>query len=529
MDPDPEPYGESDHRAPGPVAHDLVPGRWLDTGLLALLALLVAAPGLGSPPLLVFDESYYVVDAYAALGRGVGVGWSVHPPLGTWLVAAGAAVVDGPVGWRLASLVTGVLTVALLHRLAARLLPATTTGRLLAAAAAVLLTADGSWLVLSRTGMLDGPLTTFVVAAVAASVAAGASPTRAVRNRWLVAAGIAVGAATAVKWSGALVGPVVLVVLVLLADEEDIGRRVRTGASSALLAGLVAVGAYAAVWVPLTLADAPPVEECLPEMAPCAATGGLRGVLEHHASMVRYHTAIRAVDVGESSPAVWPLMQSPIGFFRPGCNLLSDPAEGRELPTGVERECERYPGPEADTIRYVGNPVVWIGFLVLLPFVAVGARRRDLVAATALAGWGLQWLPWLAATRVSYLWYMAPLVPFAALGVVAGARRVPAGPIVPTIVLGGIGAATGSLLALVSAPLGVAGAIIGWAAAPFVAGRGSDEDGLGAGSGALALTATLVAAAVVAAVLMRPLWVVTSDPVIDGGAAGAPVVGDADA
>lgn len=489
------------------------PGSWLDTAAVAAIAVAVAAPALGSPPLLVFDESYYVVDAVQHLDQGVADGFQAHPPLGTWLVAAGLTVVDGPVGWRLSALVAGVLAVALLHRLAARLLPGTLVGRLLAVAAALLLVTDGSWLVMARTGMLDGPLTTLVVAAVAAAVAAAATDGGR-RWGWVAAAGAAVGAATAVKWSGALAGPVVAVVLLCIgtATSTPLRSRLRTAGPALLAAATVAVVVYGATWTPWALARGDvPLADCPAEAAPCPETGGVGGLVDVHRSLLRYHQQLRPVDVGETPPAVWPLMQRAFGFFRPGCNVISDPVVG----TGdVEPVCDGPLGPDEDVIRYLGNPVVWIGFLAVLPLVSWGARRGDPVALVALAGWGLQWLPWLATPRTAFIWSMAPAIPFAALGLVAVARRLPRGDVVRPVLAGAVGAGIGLVVDVVL-PAPVGAAVVGWALAPaLVAGRTGDDPPPSAGRNdarSVVVAAVLVLVAGVAAVVMRPVWVVDPD------------------
>ncbi len=493
------------------------PGSWLDTALVAAVALVVAAPALGSPPLLVFDETYYVVDALQHLDQGVADGFQAHPPLGTWLVAAGVAAVDGPVGWRLAALVAGVLAVALLHRLAARLLPTTRVGRVLAVVAALLLVTDGSWLVMARTGMLDGPLTTLVVAAVAAAAAAATTSGRR-RWWWVVAAGAAVGAATAVKWSGALAGPVVAVVLVCVgaATATSLRQRLRAAAPAIVAAATVAVLVYGATWTPwaLTRGDVP-LADCPTEAAPCPDTGGVGGVVDVHRSLVRYHRQLRPVDVGETPPAGWPLMQRAFGFFRPGCNVVSDPFRGAG---DLEPDCDGPLGPDEDVIRYLGNPVVWIGFLAVLPLVSRGARRGDPVALVALAGWGLQWLPWLASPRTSFIWSMAPLIPFAALGLVAAARRLPRGDVVGPVLAGAAGAALGLLVDLVlPAPIGAA--VVGWAVAPALVpdrpaarpGRHERPPGAPEDTAQVLVAGVLLVAAAVTAVVMRPVWVVDPD------------------
>ena len=76
----------------------------------------------------------------------------VHPPLAKWLMALGIRAFDfTPAGWRVAPLIAGTLSVALLYLLARRL-PASI---LAASLAAGLLVFDFLHFVMSRTAMLD--------------------------------------------------------------------------------------------------------------------------------------------------------------------------------------------------------------------------------------------------------------------------------------------------------------------------------------------------------------------------------------
>src|SRR5690606_24136035 len=93
--------------------------------------------GLGHPGELVFDETYYVKDAWSlwhlgyesqwpsdadeqwAAGRTNGwtgiASFAVHPPLGKWLIGLGLALArpEDPASWRIATALTGIALVAL--------------------------------------------------------------------------------------------------------------------------------------------------------------------------------------------------------------------------------------------------------------------------------------------------------------------------------------------------------------------------------------------------------------------------------
>ena len=130
---------------------------------------------LSIPRSIVFDETYYVKDAFGILRYGVehnlvggntdamvahgqtnifsgGGEFVVHPPIGKVLIAAGEGLFGlNPFGWRFAVAFVGSLSVLLLARIARRL----TRSTLLGCVAGLLLAVDGLEFVMSRTALLD--------------------------------------------------------------------------------------------------------------------------------------------------------------------------------------------------------------------------------------------------------------------------------------------------------------------------------------------------------------------------------------
>ena len=133
----------------GPVDHVLPRAvrirGWIATGVVGVIAALLRLIGLGHPKTLMFDEIYYVKDAYALWHLGYEGNWAnnsdaafasgdfsglsteaayvVHPQLGKWLIGAGMEVF-GPsssFGWRVMPAIAGILTAILLTRLTMRL------------------------------------------------------------------------------------------------------------------------------------------------------------------------------------------------------------------------------------------------------------------------------------------------------------------------------------------------------------------------------------------------------------------------
>lgn len=156
---------------------------------------------LGSPHDLVFDESWYVKDAWAMLQTGAERQWPdpdagkgllnfgegrariseafvngdvntflpqpetifTHPPLGKWLIAIGMKLFGGayPFAWRFTAALAGTIAILLVARVALMLFHNVT----IATTAAIFMALDGQAITLSRTAILDGFLMVFVLGA----------------------------------------------------------------------------------------------------------------------------------------------------------------------------------------------------------------------------------------------------------------------------------------------------------------------------------------------------------------------------
>jgi 4-amino-4-deoxy-L-arabinose transferase-like glycosyltransferase len=165
----------------------------------------------------VFDEVYYVRDAWTLWNLGYESEWAddsdfvggptsafttgpsfiAHPPLGKWLIGAGMALFgpDNAFGWRFATAIAGIAVVLLTMLIARRLF----RSRFAAALAGLIVALDGVAITMSRTALLDGILAAFILAAFLAVLRHLDTPGG---GGWLLLAGVLLGAATAVKWSG---------------------------------------------------------------------------------------------------------------------------------------------------------------------------------------------------------------------------------------------------------------------------------------------------------------------------------------
>ncbi|MDD9208095.1 phospholipid carrier-dependent glycosyltransferase [Georgenia sp. 10Sc9-8] len=436
---------------------------WVGPLLVTALAAVLRLVNLEHPGHLVFDETYYVKQAYSLLVLGYEGRWAddvdpafaagdtsglstdpdyvVHPQVGKWMIAIGLRLLgaDDATGWRISAALTGTLAVLLLSRVAVRLF----RSPLLGSVAGLLLAVDGMHLTASRISLLDGFLTFWVLvgfwavlrdressrAHLAREAAAEPAGTGGLRGRlgpgagprwWLVAAGVALGLATGVKWSG-LYAVAVLGILVLCWDtaaRRTVGAR-RWVAGGVLRGGVPAFvalvptaavtylagwfswfatpGAYLRTWA----ADQRAAGEVIQPGVPDA----LASWWEYHRRMFDFHTGLASEHSYEAHPAGWLVQWRPTSFYWP-----EDPPQD----CGAERCVE--------AITSLGNPVLW--WLAAAALLVVGwtaVRRRDWRSWAILAGYGAMYVPWFAYTeRTIFTFYAVAFTPYVVLALTYG-------------------------------------------------------------------------------------------------------------
>ena len=429
---------------------------WLAPTLITLLAAVLRIVGLGHPHTIVFDETYYVKDAWSLWVQGYEGSWRtganemfakgdtsaledtasfvVHPPLGKWLIALGIAAF-GPgssFGWRISTAVIGTLTVLVVYLLAKALTRSVTV----ASIAGLLMAVDGLGIVLSRIGLLDGILTFFIMLGILflvydrrqtmprledrASHERGDDPTlwgRVFwRRPWVLAAGVALGAATSVKWSG---GYVLAAAGIYLVVTDALARRragvalwptdavIRQGLASFVLLVPVAAAVYVASWSGWFL----------------TAGGYDRQITDNVlTSWFKYHSDILAFHVGltsshpYASPAwQWPLLIRPTAFW----------VGGQDAPCFGTDHC-------IGTITSIPNPLIWYlgvaaAVYLLVRFVRGLVLRAPMPWSYAipLVGLAATYLPWLAfPERTIFQFYTVVMAPFLILALALALRDI---------------------------------------------------------------------------------------------------------
>lgn len=442
---------------------------WILTGVIALVAAIARLFRLSHPHELIFDETYYVKEAFSFLRQGFEGAWAenindafisgdysglsateaeyvVHPPLGKWIMALGQAVFgsEAGLGWRFSTAVIGVLAVVLVVRIALRMF----RSPLLAGLAGLAIALDGMGIVMSRTGILDNILAFFILAGfwaivrdrehsrsrLAHAVAHGyldaeGSPQdvwgpRLFYRPWLIVAGLLLGMSTGVKWSGIYAIAVfgLLVALWGLLARRAVGARLFVGAG-VFREGLpafvqlvpVAGVTYVACWLSWFINPkswgrdwAATTDEPLPiSWAPDAVNSWLH----YHSQMWDFHNGLETPHTYQSKPWVWIVQGRPVSFYWKGTEEMADSCAGSDC---------------VQAITSVGNIAVWwIGLLALVSVIVVGIRRRDWRAGAIAAGYVATYLPWfMYAHRTIFQFYAIALLPFVAFALAWAAGAV---------------------------------------------------------------------------------------------------------
>ncbi len=437
---------------------------WVPLVLVTVLGGVLRFVGLASPHAVVFDETYYLKDAYSLLLHGTEQQWPsgadegfvsgavpdvqdqpsfvVHPPLGKWLIAVGLWLFgpEDPFGWRFSAAVVGTLSIALIWWAGWLLFRSVS----LATIAGLLTALDGLHLVESRLALLDIFLMFFLLLAFVLALLDRDDGRRRLAARlggsplgpwlgvrwWRIAAGAACGAAAAVKWN-ALFSIAALGILVVLWDMN--ARRVAgvrhwfTGAVlkdgpwgflTVIGTGLVTYVLMWSGWLATSGGYDRTWAELNPGQGPQWLPPALRSLWEYHVAAYSFHTGLDSHHTYMAGPATWPFMLRPTSYY------YESPGAGTDGCT-VDA-CSQ-------AILNVGNPAVWwVGILAVLLGVWLWAGRRDWRFGALVGVCAAGYLPWfLYPERTMFFFYALSYFPAVALliagavGVLTGRLAVP--------------------------------------------------------------------------------------------------------
>lgn len=405
---------------------------WVGTLLATALGGLLRFGNLANPKALVFDETYYVKDAWTLGQTGAERVWPegynpsfeagdysgflaegayvVHPPIGKWVIYLGMQLfgADSSFGWRFSVALLGTLAIPLLI-LIARLLLKSNRFAVLAGA---FLAIEGQSIVMSRTAVLDGVLTFFVLLGFlffvldqqswakrfAAGVVIGFRP-------YLMLTSIALGLAAGTKWSG-LYFLAIFGFFTVLSDSmhrSKLGTNpwlsIPQGAINALIMLPTAVMVYVLGWLGWILGN--------DGWGRTFAPTWWGSLWEYHLNAYRFHTGLNKDHPYSSNALEWLLSLRPTAFYfdQPEtCGALSD--------------C-------TVAITAIPNPAIWIaGLLAMIWALYRFVAKFDLTAGVISLGFLAGWAPWLVyLSRTTFQFYSVVFVPFLILALCFALQR----------------------------------------------------------------------------------------------------------
>jgi len=400
-------------------------GAWAVIALAAVLRLWQ----LGYPAKLVFDETYYVKDAWTLWNTGSEKAWPgdanvafeagsvngflpdasfvVHPPLGKWLIGFGMWLfgAENSFSWRIMVAVLGILAVALAMLIARMLFKS----RSWALVVGFLFAIDGHAIVLARTALLDNILMFFAL--LAFYFLLRDQQHRDIYNvtwnrKWLVLCGLALGAAMAVKWSGiyfALVFGLYVVVSEALARRASekpnwIKNSVSQSGITFLLMAPIAAATYIASWLGWILSSSGYDRD--------SESNWFSSLIRYHQDAYAFHIGLRTPHSYASHPLSWLWELRPTSFFYEGLSLGQD---GCTDASGC-----------SSAITALGNPIIWWPAATALFFVLVWyLRTREREAGLIMLGLAAGYLPWLLyMNRTVFQFYSIAFLPWMILALV---------------------------------------------------------------------------------------------------------------
>lgn len=401
---------------------------WMIIALAAFLRLW----NLGYPKKLVFDETYYVKDAWTLWNTGAEKSWPenanaafeagnvntyltdpsfvVHPPLGKWIMGLGMWLF-GPsnsYSWRISVALLSIAAVGLIM-LIAKILFQT---QIWALAAGFLFAIDGHAIVLGRTGLLDSTLMFFALLAFYfllrhLQTRTLGRPTW--RQPWLLAAGLTLGAATAVKWSGLYFLAAFGLYVVISDAIERRKLEISWLAPSAIQAVIsfvimvpTAIAVYVASWTGWLLTGSGYGRDT--DSNPFVA------LWKYHVDAYNFHINLHTPHSYASNPLTWLFGIRPTSFFY---ESLSNGQGGCTAPEGC-----------SSAITALGNPFIWLPaaasiFLLTYLFISRKSRVGGLILLGIVGGY----LPWLAyLNRTVFQFYAIAFLPWMILALVYALR-----------------------------------------------------------------------------------------------------------
>ncbi|MFT4186282.1 MAG: phospholipid carrier-dependent glycosyltransferase [Micrococcaceae bacterium] len=400
---------------------------------IVLIGAILRFVRLGDPKDLVFDETYYVKDAYAYTLSGTERTWSpdantdfiignpdgilntgeyaVHPPVGKWLIAIGIKLFGqaSTFGWRFSAAVFGTLSIFLLILVAEKLFKST----LLAATAGFLMAIDGVAITESRTSLLDIFLMFWALLAFYFLLLDREKARQEVDNTGLglhwwrphrLAAGIALGLAVGTKWSGLYF--VAVWGLVCVWWDFKLNKKNWIHAPLAFIylvgTGLITYLISWTGWIRSTISYDRYWAKANPDQTVSWLPQWLQSLWNYQESAYSFHIGLHSGHPYAAQAWEWPLQIRPTAFYYESYQRGQNGCKADQC---------------AAAVTNLGNPLIWwfasASLFVLIYFLF---RHKDWRAGAILSGIIGGYLPWfLYPERTTYTFYSIAFFPFMAL------------------------------------------------------------------------------------------------------------------
>jgi dolichyl-phosphate-mannose--protein O-mannosyl transferase len=369
-------------------------GIWVILAAGAILRLW----NLGYPHKLVFDETYYVKDAWTLSEVGHELAWPanpnkafesgdvdgfldtpsyvVHPPLGKWIIAIGMRIfgAENSFGWRISVAVIGIAMIYLTYAVARRVLDSSRWGLFVAGLFAM----DGAAIVMARTGLLDTILAFFALLGFYFLLRDHERHNDSFwRRPWLMAMAVALGAATAVKWSGVyfLAAFCLYVVGRYAIKTRHVWDTIHKAVTTFFITVPLALFTYLASWSGWFFSDGGYGKD--------ADSNPFIALWKYHVNAYNFHVNLTSSHPYEASPFTWLFMVRPTSFFYESC--------GNGCSTAITA---------------IGNPLIWWAGAVAVIATFLGwVTKRDRTSALVLIGLVGGFVPWLFFSERTVFWF----------------------------------------------------------------------------------------------------------------------------
>jgi dolichyl-phosphate-mannose--protein O-mannosyl transferase len=362
---------------------------YLPITIITAFGLLLRLWNLHKPKGYIFDEIYYAKNANSLITNGVELNsanqaeFVVHPPLGKWLIGIGIKLFgNNEFGWRISAAIIGTASIILIYLVALKLFDSI----LLASLASAFLALDGLNLVMSRVALLDIFLMFFVLLAAYFLLS---------NQYWLSA--ISIGAATGVKWSGAYLIPIFLLISINFVRSGLIKQLVIRFTQFILTPILI----YLTTWLGWIFTDKGWDRNWAQSQSDSFIPDLVRNLWHYHSEILNFHTGLNDKHSYSANPWSWLILGRPTSFYY-------------QTPTNCgATSC-------AQEILAIGTPLLWWAATISLA-VTVGfwLKQRDQISSFILTGVAVTYLPWFFfQNRTMFSFYAVTISPFLILALV---------------------------------------------------------------------------------------------------------------